>query len=94
MYLELSRSMEVKLQDQGQIDQDLEQRLSPRGSQPNHGFLSKQEKHESTQIKGQASQGATIISQTIEVEISIMLLIKWSEKVEVLGDNIDAPMCN
>ena len=35
--------MEGEFQDQGQLDQDLEEWLSPRGSQYVHGFFSEEE---------------------------------------------------
>ena len=38
--------MEGEFQDQGQLDQDLEEWLSPRGSQYVHGFLYEEEKQE------------------------------------------------
>ena len=44
--------MEGKFQNQGQIDQDLEEWLYPRGSQPNCGFFYEEEKQESTRIEG------------------------------------------
>ena len=34
--------MEGELQDQGQLDQDLEEWLSPRGVQPDHSFFSEE----------------------------------------------------
>ena len=39
--------MEGEFQDQRQPDQDLEEWLSPRGSQYVHGFFSEEEKQES-----------------------------------------------
>ena len=42
--------MEGEFQDQGQLDQALEQWLSPRGTQYVHGFFSDEDKQESTQI--------------------------------------------
>ena len=41
--------MESEFQDQGQLDQELEDCLSPRGSQSVHGFLSEEEKQQSIQ---------------------------------------------
>ena len=38
--------MEGEFQDQGQLDQNLEEWLSPRGSQYVHGFFSKEEKQD------------------------------------------------
>ena len=43
--------MEGEFQDQGQLDQDLEEWLSPRGSQFFHSFFSEEEKQESTRIE-------------------------------------------
>ena len=39
--------MEGEFQDQGQLDQDLEEWLSLRGSRSVHGFFSEEEKQES-----------------------------------------------
>ena len=39
--------MEGEFQDQGQIDQDLEEYFSPRGSRSVHGFFYEEEKQES-----------------------------------------------
>ena len=39
--------MEGKFQDQGKLDQELEEWLSPRRSQPDSGFFSEEEKQES-----------------------------------------------
>ena len=52
--------MEDEFQDQGQLDQDLEEWLSPRGSQSVHGFFSEEEKQESIQIEDSAPEGARI----------------------------------
>ena len=57
-----SNLIQGELQDQGQIDQDLEDWLSPIGSQTDHGFFSEEEKQESTQIEGLAPEGTTIIN--------------------------------
>ena len=43
--------MEGELQDQGQLDQYLEEWLSPRESQYVHGFFSQEEKQESIRIE-------------------------------------------
>ena len=84
--------MEGKFQDQGQLDQYLEEWLYPRRSKSNSGFFSEQQKQESTQIEGLDSEGSTIISQTTQGEISTMVVVKFSEKVEGLGDKIDYPV--
>ena len=39
-YFKLPNLMEGEFKDQGQLDQDLEEWLSPRGSQPDRGFFS------------------------------------------------------
>ena len=67
--------------------------MSPRGSRPDHGFFSEEEEKESTQIEGTAPEGATIRNQYPEREISTILVVKWSDKVEGLIDNIYATLC-
>ena len=42
--------MDGKFQDQGQLDQNLEERLSPRGSESVHGFFSEEDKQESIRM--------------------------------------------
>ena len=55
--------MEGEFQDQGQLDQDLEEWLSPRGSQSVHGFFSEEEKQKSIQKEDLAPEGAMISNQ-------------------------------
>ena len=55
--------MEGEFQDQGQLDQDLEEWLSPRGSQSVHGFCSEEEKQESIRIEDSAPKGARIATK-------------------------------
>ena len=43
--------MEGEFQDQGQLNQDFEEWLSPRGSQYVHGYFSEEDKQESIQIE-------------------------------------------
>ena len=43
--------MESEFQDQGQLDQELEEWLSPRGSQSVQGFFSEEDKQESIQTE-------------------------------------------
>ena len=50
--------MEGEFQDQGQFDQDLEEWLSPRGSQYFHGFFSEEDKQESIRMEDSAPEGA------------------------------------
>ena len=46
--------MEGEFQDQGQLDKELEEWLSPRESQSVHGFFSEEEKQESIQTEDSA----------------------------------------
>ena len=85
--------MEGELQDQGQLDQDLEECLSPRGSQSVHGFFSEEQKEESIQTENSAPEGARISNQAPEGETSTMAVVKWSDKVEGSGDDMDSPLC-
>ena len=85
--------MEGELQDQGQLDQELEEWLSPKGSQSVHGFFSEEEKQQSIQTEDSAPEGAIRSNQAPEVETSTTVVDKWSENVEVSGDNIDSPLC-
>ena len=55
--------MEGEFQDQGQVDQDLEEWLSPIGIQLVHGFLSEEEKQESIQMEDSAPEGEIISDQ-------------------------------
>ena len=52
--------MEGEFQDQVQLDQELEECLSPRGSQSVHGFFSEEKKKESIRIEDSAPEGAII----------------------------------
>ena len=85
--------MEGEFQDQGQLDQDLEEWLFPRGSQYVHGFFSEEEKQESIQMEDLAPEGAIISKQATEGETSTMVVVKWSDELEESGDNIDSPLC-
>ena len=51
--------MEGEFQDQGHLDQELEEWLSPRGSQYVHGFFSEEEKQQSIQTEDSAPEGET-----------------------------------
>ena len=57
--------MEGEFQDQGQLDQYLEELLSPRGSQSVHGFFSEVENQESIRIEYSAQKGAIITNQAL-----------------------------
>ena len=85
--------MKCEFQDQGHLDQDLEEWLSPRGSQSVHGFFSEENKKESIKIKDLALERAIISNQAPEGETTTMVIIKWSEKVEGYGENIYSPLC-
>ena len=84
--------MEGEFQDQGQLNQDLEEWFSPRGILYVHGFFSEEEKQESIQIEDLAPEGEIIINQNPEGETSTMVVFKWSDKVEGSGDNKDSPL--
>ena len=85
--------MEGKFQYQGKLDQELEEWLYKRGSQPDRGFFSEELKQESIHIEVSAPEGAMIINQAPEGDISNMVVVKWSDNVEWSGDNIYAPLC-
>ena len=85
--------MEGEFQYQGPLDQDVERWLSPRGSQPVHGFFSEEEKQESIRIEDSAPEGARMSNQAPEGEKSTMLVVKWSDKIEGSVDNIYSPLC-
>ena len=80
--------MEGEFQDQGYIDQDLEEWLSPRGSKSVHGFFSEEEKQESIRMDDLAPEGARISNKATEGETSTMVVVKWSDKVEGSGEDI------
>ena len=84
--------MEGEFQDQGQLDQDLEDWLSPRGSQYIQGFLSEEEKQESIRIEDSAPERVRISNQAPEGGTSTMVVFKWSDKVEGSGDDIYSPL--
>ena len=79
--------MEGELQDDGKLDQDLEQWLYSIGIQPNIGFFYEEEKQEYTRIEGLDQYGATIINKYPGREKYTMMVVKWSDKVEGLEDS-------
>ena len=85
--------MEGEFQDQGQLDQDLEEWLSLIGGQSVYVFFSEENKQESIRIEDSAPEGAIISKQAPEGERYTMVIFKWSDKVEGSGDNIDLPLC-
>ena len=66
MVVKLPNLMEGEFQDQGQLDQDLEEKLSPRGSQSVHGFFSEDEKQESIRMEDSAPEGSMIGNEAPE----------------------------
>ena len=64
-----------EFQDQGLIDQYLEEWLYPKGSQSFHGFFSKEEKHESIRIEDSSPEGKIITNQDPQGEITTMLVV-------------------
>ena len=85
--------MECEFQDQGQLDQDLEEWLSPRGSQSVHGFFSEEEKQESIQTENLAPEGARISNQAPEGAIFTTVVIKWSDAIKEPIFKVDGPQC-
>ena len=85
--------MEGGFQDQGQLDQDLEEWLSQRGSQYVHGFFSEEEKQESIRIEDSAPEGARISNQAPEGAIFTMVVIKWSNAIKEPRVKVDGPQC-
>ena len=73
--------MECEFHDQGQLDQYLEEWLSPRGSKSVHGFFFEEDKQKSIQTEDSAPEGSRISNQDLEGEISTMVVVKCSDKV-------------
>ena len=69
--------MEGEFQDQGQLDQDLEEWFSPRGGQSVHSLFSEDDKQESIQTEDSDPEGARISNQSPEGETSTMVVVKW-----------------
>ena len=84
--------MKGEFQDQGQLDQDLEEWLSPRGSRYVHSCFSEEQKQESINTQDSAPEGARISNQALEGETYTMVVVKGSDKVEGSGDDIDLPL--
>ena len=85
--------MEGEFQDQGQLDKYLEEWFYPRGSQSVHRLFSEEDNQESIHMEDSASEGAIMSNQDPEGEIYTMVVVKWSDKVEGSGYNIDSPLC-
>ena len=84
--------MEGEFQDQGQLDQDLEEWLSPRVSQSVHGFFSEEEKQESIRIEYSYPEGARISNQDTEGSIFTMVVIKWLNTIKWPTVKVDGPL--
>ena len=68
--------MEGEFQDQGQLDQYLEERLSPRGGKSVHGFFSEEENQDSIRIEDSAPEGSIITNQAPKGGTSTMVVVK------------------
>ena len=84
--------MEGEFQDQEQLDQYLEEWLYPIGIQYVHCFLSEEENQDTIRMEDSALEGSIISNQAPEGETSRMVVVKWSDKVEGSGDDIDLPL--
>ena len=91
--MKITNLTEGKLKYQGQLDQDLGEWLSPRGSQPLRGFFYEEEKQKFIRIEDSAQEGAIISNQAPYGGTSAMLVVKWSYAVERYGENIPSPLC-
>ena len=85
--------MEGEFQDQGQLHQDLEEWLSPRGNQYVHGFFSEEYKQEPILIEDSAPEGARISNQAPEGETSTTVVVKWSDSIKGRRVKLDGPQC-
>ena len=94
--------MEGEFQDQEQLDQELEEWLSPRGSQSVHVFFSEEKKQESIWIEDSAPEGARIINRPFyyhhinsspQGAIFTMVVIKWSDAIKGPRVKVDGPQC-
>ena len=85
--------MEGEFQDQEQLDQELEEWLSPIGSQSVHSFLSEEEKQESTRIEDSDPEEAIISNQAPEGAIFTMVVTKWADAIKGRRVKVDGPQC-
>ena len=69
--------MEGEYEDQGKLDQYLEEWLSPRGIQSVHDFFSEEERQESIWMENSVPEGVRISNQAPEGETSTMVVVKW-----------------
>ena len=67
--------------------------LYPRGIKPDRGFFSEEEKQEYIHIEGSALEIAIIINQTLEGEISTMVVVKWLDAIKGQIVKVDSLLC-
>ena len=67
--------------------------MSPTGSQTNRCFFYEEEKQDSIQKQVSDPEGALIINQDPEGEISTMVVVKWSDKLRGPIVKVDGPLC-
>ena len=67
--------------------------MSPRGSQPERGFFSEEDKQESKQMEDLDPEGEIISNQAPEVEIYTMVVIKWSYAIKGPIVKVDGLLC-
>ena len=85
--------MEDEFQDQGQLDQELEEWLSPRGSQSVCGLSSEEDNQYSIRIEYSSPEGERISNQAPEGAIFTMVVIKWSDAIKGRRVKVDGPKC-
>ena len=72
---------------------NLEECLSPRGSQTDCSFFSEEEKQESKQMEDSTPEGAIIINQALEGEMYTVVVIKLSDEINGPIVKVDGPLC-
>ena len=82
-----------EFQDQGHFNQDLEDWLSPRGSQYFYSFFSMEDKQESIRIQDPNPQGSIISNQDTDGGTSTIVVVKILYKAKGYRDNIYSPLC-
>ena len=84
--------MESNKKITGNLEQDLEQWLSPIGIQPECGLFSEKQTQQSTQIEGASQEGAKISNQDPEGAMSTMVVLKCSDAIKVTRVKVDGPL--
>ena len=67
--------------------------MSPREVKYVHGFFYDEDTKDSIRIEDSSPEGAIITNQAPEGEKYTTVVVKWSDKVEGSGYNIDLPLC-